>query len=142
MIAKEYLKQAYRLDQRINARIKEKSEIYQLACSVSATTFEEKIHSGTRNNEAKFVKRLEKCYLLEAEIDAEIDMFVDLKRQMREVIQELESIDEQLVLMKRYLLGNSWEKIAEELHADVRTVYRWHTKALKNLKLPENPIEI
>lgn len=35
MTPKEYLKQAYRLDKRIDDRIKEKVELYQLASSVS-----------------------------------------------------------------------------------------------------------
>lgn len=52
MTPKEYLKQAYRLNKRIDDRIKEKAELYQLAVTVSSTTFEEKISSGTRNTEA------------------------------------------------------------------------------------------
>lgn len=142
MTPKEYLKQAYRLNKRIDDRIKEKAELYQLAVTVSSTTFEEKISSGTRNNEAPFVRNLEKCYQLEAEIDAEIDKFVDLKRQMRGVIDELTNVDEKIVLINRYLLEESWDKIAENLHADVRTVFRWHSKALENLKLPDEPIVI
>ena len=79
---------------------------------------------------------------MEAEIDAEIDKFVDLKRQMRSVIDELDNVDEKVVLTNRYVLQQSWESIAEELHADVRTVFRWHSKALRNLRLPDNPIVI
>ena len=103
------------MNKRIDDRIKEKAELYQLAMSVSATTFEEKVPSGTRNNEASFVRNLEKCYQLEAEIDMEIDRFVDLKRQMRGVIEELINVDEKVVLINRYLLEKSWDSIADEM---------------------------
>lgn len=44
---------------------------------------------------------------------------------------------EREILQRRYLAGEKWETIADELHLDVRTVYRYHGYALSSFKLPE-----
>ena len=44
---------------------------------------------------------------------------------------------EREILQRRYLAGEKWEAIAEDLHLDVRTVYRYHGYALSSFKLPE-----
>ncbi|MEF3401199.1 sigma factor-like helix-turn-helix DNA-binding protein, partial [Listeria monocytogenes] len=72
----------------------------------------------------------------------QIDKFVDLKYQMADAIETLPNVDLGLVLDYRYLQGMTWEKIAEVMNADVRTIYRWHTKALQLVQMPENPIII
>ena len=79
---------------------------------------------------------------MEAQIDKEIDLYVDLKEQIRFVIAKVEDTDEQMVLRYRYLHNDTWEKIGEILKADARTVRRWHDQALKHVVVPENPIII
>ena len=44
---------------------------------------------------------------------------------------------EREILQRRYLAGEKWEAIAEELHLDVRTVYRYHGFALSDFKMPD-----
>ena len=79
---------------------------------------------------------------LEQKINAEIDRLVDLKEQIRTVIDRVENPDEQMVLRYRYIHNWTWERIGNELHADARTVRRWHGKALLHVTLPENPLKI
>ena len=141
MTVKEYLRQAYRLDNRINSNIKEMERLRDMARSVGSPSLEEK-YNPNRATEAPFVRCLEKVWELEREIDAEIDKLIDLKEQMRGVIAEVTDIDEQMVLRYRYIHNYTWEKIGDELHADRTTVYRWHNQALYHVKLPKNPIEI
>jgi DNA-directed RNA polymerase sigma subunit (sigma70/sigma32) len=141
MTPKEYLKQAYRLDITINSRLKELEDLKCLVYSLPTSQYGDRVQT-TKNNEAPFVRQLEKVWRLENTITAEIDKFIDLKAEMRQAIDELENTDECLVLRKRYIHGKTWEKIAEELVADRSTVLRWHAKALKCFKVPENPIII
>lgn len=141
MTAKEYLRQAYRLDHRINSDIAEMERLQEMAGSVGSPGFEEH-YNPNRPTEAPFVRCLEKVWDLEQKINSEIDRLIDLKAQMREVIATASNADEQMVLRYRYIHNMTWEQIGDELHADRTTVYRWHNSALNHVTLPEEPIRI
>ena len=141
MTAKEYLRQAYRLDHRINSDIAEMERLQEMAGSVGSPGFEEH-YNPNRPSEAPFVRCLEKVWDLEQKINSEIDRLIDLKAQMREVIATASNADEQMVLRYRYIHNMTWEQIGDELHADRTTVYRWHNSALNHVTLPEEPIRI
>ena len=141
MTAKEYLRQAYRLDHRINSDISEMERLQEMVLSISSPGFEEH-HSANRPTQAPFVCKYEKVWELQRKISQEIDRLVDLKEQMREVIAEVSDVDEKLVLRYRYILNKTWEQIGDELHADRATIYRWHDRALRHIRLPEKPIKI
>ena len=141
MTVKEYLKQAYRLDLRIDSDIAEMEHLREMACSISTPCLEER-HDPNHPNEAPFVRSLEKMLLLEEKINSEIDRLVDLKAQMREVIDAVPDPDERMVLRYRYIHNMTWEKIGDVLHADRTTVYRWHNTAIRHVVLPDDPIQI
>ena len=141
MTAKEYLRQAYRLDHRINSDIAEMERLQEMAGSVGSPGFEEHCNPN-RPTEAPFVRCLEKVWDLEQKINSEIDRLIDLKAQMREVIATASNADEQMVLRYRYIHNMTWEQIGDELNADRTTVYRWHNSALNHVTLPEDPIRI
>lgn len=141
MTAKEYLRQAYRLDHRINSDIAEMERLQEMAGSVGSPGFKEH-YNPNRPSEAPFVRCLEKVWDLEQKINSEIDRLIDLKAQMREVIATASNADEQMVLRYRYIHNMTWEQIGDELHADRTTVYRWHNSALNHVTLPEDPIRI
>ena len=141
MTAKEYLKQAYRLDHRIDSDIAEMERLREMACSVGSPGFEEH-HNPNRPTEAPFVRALEKMWAMQEKINAEIDRLVDLKAQMRGVIEAVPDTDERMVLRYRYIHNMTWEQIGDELHADKSTVRRWHGSALQHVIMPEEPIVI
>lgn len=141
MTAKEYLSQAYRLDQRINSNIEEVSRLREMASSISSPSWGEKVQAS-RNTEAPFVRCLEKIVDLENTINAEIDTLVCLKKQIRTVIEAVPNLDERLVLRYRYIHNCTWEQIGNELCADARTIRRWHGEALLKVVVPENPVII
>lgn len=141
MTPKEYLRQAYRLDHRINSDIAEMERLQEMVGTVSSPSLEEH-YNPNRPTEAPFIRRLEKVWELHDKINREIDRFIDLKAQMRDVIATVSDADEQMVLRYRYIHNMTWEQIGDELHADRTTVFRWHNAALKHITLPEEPITI
>lgn len=141
MTPKEYLRQAYRLDHRINSDIAEMERLQEMVGTVSSPSLEEH-YNPNRPTEAPFIRRLEKVWELQDKINREIDRFIDLKAQMRDVIATVYDADEQMVLRYRYIHNMTWEQIGDELHADRTTVFRWHNAALKHITLPEEPITI
>lgn len=141
MTTKEYLRQAYRLDQKINSDIEEVARLREMASSISSPVLGDKVQTS-RNGDAPFVRSVEKILLLEEKINREIDTLVDLKSQMRDVIAAVQDTDERMVLRYRYIHNLTWEQIGNELNADKSTIRRWHGSALTHVVLPENPINI
>lgn len=141
MTPKEYLKQAYRLDHRINSDIAELSRLREMSTSISSPSLGEKVQTN-RNTDAPFVKCLERIYTLEEKINEEIDLLVNLKEEIRSVIDMVSNTDERMVLRYRYIHNYTWEQIGDVLGADSRTVRRWHGQALGHVTLPENLLKI
>lgn len=110
MTAKEYLSQAYRLDQRINSNIEEVTMLREMANSIASPSWGEKVQTS-RSTEAPFVRSLEKIMDLEDTINKEIDTLVCLKKQIRTVIEAVQNTDERLVLRYRYIHNCTWEQI-------------------------------
>ena len=141
MTPKEYLKQAYRLDHRINSDIAELGRLREMSTSISSPSLGEKVQTN-RNTDAPFVKCLERIYALEEKINEEIDLLVNLKEEIRGVIDMVSNTDERMVLRYRYIHNYTWEQIGDVLGADSRTVRRWHGQALGHVILPENLLKI
>ena len=141
MTNKEYLRQAYRLDQKINGDIEEVARLREMAGNISSPVLGDKVQTS-RNRDGLFVRNMEKILLLEEKINREIDALVDLKSQMRDVIAAVQDTDERMVLRYRYIHNLTWEQIGNELNADKSTIRRWHGSALAHVVLPENPIKI
>lgn len=142
MKVKDYLYQSYRLDQRISSNLLELERLKEMSISVSAINYDKDYVQTTRNTEAYFVKCLAKIDELRSEIDEEVKLMVELKKQIRDTIMQVTNTDEKMVLVYRYIQNHTWEQIGETLHADARTIRRWHCKAIQKVVLPENPIVI
>ena len=141
MTIRDYLSQAYRLDQRIDSNIREVSTLRKMMGSISSPVLGDRVQTS-RPAEAPFVRSIEKIMLLEEKINAEIDLLVDLKEQIRGVIAAVPDTDERMVLSYRYVHNLTWEQISDELDESVSTVKRRHRSALDHAILPENFIQI
>ena len=141
MTAKEYLSQAYRLDQRIDSNIAEITRLREMACGISSPSWEEKVQTS-RNTDAPFVRCLEKIMDLEKVVNGEIDTLVDLKRQIRTTVDTVANVNERMVLRYRYIHNWTWEQIGDTLYADESTIRRWHGRALQHITVPEDCIRI
>lgn len=136
MTAKQYLRQAYRLNDLINSDLAELEQLKVLSTSVSSPNLSGMPSSGTRKQEAPFVNAVMKIIELEKVIDAEIDRFVDLKKEIRDVINKVPDNSQKLVLKLRYIQFLKWESVASEMDLSLKQVHRIHNEALKNVKLP------
>lgn len=129
MTAKEYLGQAYRIDQRINSKLEQVGSLRVLATKATST-ISNTPPSGSRNvhsMEGIIVKIID----LENEINADIDTLVDLKREIMGVIKVIDNPEYQTLLELRYLCFYSWEKVAVEMDYDLRYMHKLHRKALE-----------
>jgi len=134
MTAKEYLGQAYRLDQRINSKLEQVLSLRDLTKMATATM------SDMPCSVSPFVYKMQdiivKIVDLENEINADIDQLVDLKREMVGVIKAVENPEYQTLLELRYLCFKTWEQIAVNMDYGIDNVFKLHQKALKLVVLP------
>lgn len=136
MTAKEYLMQAYRLNELIDSDTEELEHLRELAGRISGSNFGERVQCS-RNTEAPFVKYLSDIIEMEQKIHKELCQLVVLKKQVSGSIEKVSDREERLLLTYRYLNNCTWEEIAEKLHVSNRTVHRIHTSALKNFSVPD-----
>ena len=126
MTARDYLSQAYRLDQRINSKLEQVESLNGLATKVSSTlTGMPKNPNRTTSTMADTVTKI---IALQGEINNDIDRLVDLKREMVAVIKAVANTERQTLLELRYLCFKTWEQIAVEMDYTVRNVHLLHNK--------------
>jgi hypothetical protein len=131
MTVKEYLEQIYHIDQRINSKLAQVESLRALAVKVTATLSDTPPDPG--RNPQSMETALCKLVDLEREINADIDVLVDLKRECVALIKEVPNLEHQTLLESRYLQFKTWGQIAKEMGYSIRSVYRLHDVALKNL---------
>jgi DNA-directed RNA polymerase specialized sigma subunit len=135
MTAKEYLGQAYRLDQRINSKLEQVASLNELAtkCTSTLTGMPRNPNHGT----STMADAIGKIIDLQAEINHDIDRLVDLKREMVKLIKAVDNTEYQTLLELRYLCFKTWEQIAVDMGYNVRHVYRLHDEAVESIVVPK-----
>lgn len=134
MKVKEYLNQAYRLDQRIDSKIEQVTSLNELAnkCTSTITGMPHNSSSSTSTMADTVAKIID----LQAEINRDIDALVDLKREITGVIKAVKNPEYQTLLEKRYLCFLTWEQIAVDMGYELRYLHKLHNRALAECKIP------
>lgn len=137
MNSKQYLKQAYRLNELIRCNQQELEELKELSTILPGTDYsKERVKGGGSTGDASYTQIIEKMIALEEAIKADIEKLLSLKLEVRAVINEVVDNEEKLLLKHRYLNFETWEDICELMNVSERTVHRLHSSALKNVKVP------
>lgn len=133
MTAKEYLAQAYRIDQRINSKLEQIVSLRELATKATST-LSDTPPSGTRNVHS-MEDTITKMIDLEDEINRDIDILVDLKIEFVSIIKKISNPEHQTLLELRYLCFKTWEQIAVDMGYDLRYIHKIHNRALGNCEI-------
>ena len=129
MIAKEYLSQAYYLDQRINSKIEQIASLNELARKDTVTI-------SDMPGKAAMASAVEKIIDLEAEINAEVEKLVDLKVEITKAIKQVGDRNYQVLLEKRYLCFQTEQRCGRQ-DADLWHVFvHWRLVRADDLYLP------
>ena len=132
--AKEYLSQAFHIDQRISSKLSQVMRLREAATSCTATLSDmPRPDSPSRQQMADTICKIVD---LEREINEDIDRLVDLKAEARRAINAVSDPDQQLILELRYLCYKPWNEIMTELGYSEPTIYRLHGEALKKILVP------
>ena len=135
--AKQYLNQAYRLNELIESNNLEIAQLNQLKASLSGIDYSKDKIQNSSSGDANFTKIVERIDELERIIKEDTAKMLSLKIEIRNVINSVKDNEERLVLKCRYLNFMIWDDICEAAHVSLRTVFRIHDSALENVKIPE-----
>ena len=134
MTAKEYLGQAYRIDQRINLKMEQVASLRALATKATATYSDmPKGYGNVHSGENVIVKIID----LENQMNADVDELVALKEEVVGVIKAITNPEQRMVLELRYLSFKTWDEIANDMHYGIDNVFKLHKKALNAIVIPE-----
>jgi DNA-directed RNA polymerase specialized sigma subunit len=131
MTLKEYLSQAIKLDRVIDSAILQIEEWKQF--SVKSRSFLGTGSNSSYNNSSSVERTVMKIARAEERLNKDIDRYVDLQDDIQNLILTLENHEERALLERHYLLGQTWDKVAEECFVSLRTVHYIHNRALKKL---------
>lgn len=133
MNAKEYLSQAYRIDQRINSKLEQVMSLRALLGKATGTLTgaPKAVTPNPHSMEDAICKMVD----MENEINDDIDMLVDLKSEIMSCIKRVENTEYQTLLEMRYLCFKRWEEIAIELNYSMQYAFRMHDRALTETEI-------
>lgn len=129
LTAKQYLDQLRVIDTKINQKMEELADLMTAATSTGAIDYsKDRVQTSPQNAQEN---RICKYVDLDAEINKEIDEFVDIKHRVTKEIQEL-NVDYYIkILFKVYVQYKTVKDAANEIGLSYQYVRDLHKKALK-----------
>lgn len=130
MDVKDFLRQIRKIDILINAK---QEEIERLRSKITypGISYEERTSSSfTNGKEANIIKLVE----YEEELNKKIDEYIDKKKEVAHIIDQLKNADYIDILYKRYFQFKTWEEIASEKGYTFQWVHKLHARALKEVE--------
>ena len=131
MNTKDYLSQAYRIDQRINSKLAQVMSLRDLLGKATGTL--SGAPKAATPNPHSMEDTIAKMVDLENEINEDIDALVDLKAEIMRRIKRVENTEYQTILELRYLCFKRWEEIAVDMGYSLRRLYELHDCALEEI---------
>ena len=131
MNAKEYLSQAFKIDNDINSKLEQVAALRELAIKATSTISD--MPGSPNRNIHKMEDAIIKLTDLEAELNADINELASLKINITHVIKNVDSRQERNVLEKRYLCYETWEQISVDMGYSIQHTFRIHDEGLKKV---------
>ena len=108
--------------------MQELKQLRELAESVPGFCSDERVQSSGFSDRTGEIAA--KIVDLETKINREISCYIDVKSEIREQIERVDSAELRLILQKRYLNLDKWEQIALDMNYCYQWVHKLHSRAL------------
>ena len=128
--AKEYLEQIKWYDVLIDSKLEELATLNSVVKRITPVMNTTGGGSGTGNQD-RLGDTIAKIVDLQEEINRDVDMFVDMKREVYALLKKIKNPDHYLVLHKRYVQYESLERITIEMGYTHRGMCYLHGRALQ-----------
>lgn len=129
MTAKEYLQQYKQLDEQILSRCEELERLKSLAVKITPT-YSDMPKPKISSSSGSLPAMVEKIIMLEAELGSLIDNYVELRKEIEQVISSVDDIKLRSLLKYKYIDGCTLDEIADKMHYSYKQICRLHGQAL------------
>lgn len=130
LVTKEFLKEAYILDKRLQDKKDELENIRSLATSIGSPSFSEKRGSGTNDKVGNMVSTM---LDLVDEIVLQTTELLRKKYDIALLIQKVNNEESKRILELRYIKYLEWEVIADEMGFSRVHTIRIHNKGIEQM---------
>ena len=125
--AKSRLRLVGKIDRLINNKLKEIDRLKEIATSVSNPLSPNLAKSG---NDDKIGTIITKIIDYQEDVVAQIDYYIDLKKQIVAEIEAIESVEAMQLLYLKYIDGKTWKEIEIDMQISRAWMFRLHGIAL------------
>lgn len=125
--AKSRLRLVGKIDRLINNKLKEIDRLKEIATSVSNPLSPNLAKSG---NNDKIATIITKIIDYQEDVAAQIDYYIDLKKQIVAEIESIESVEAMQLLYLKYIDGKTWKEIEIDMQISRAWMFRLHGIAL------------
>lgn len=133
--AQLYLEQIEMLDAIIENKLIEQKQWKDIALGITANMDGERVQSS--GAKSKMANAVERCVDMGAEIDSLIDRLVDLKKEVTQTLEQLQSPIQYKILHMKYIQYETYPEfwdIADKFGKDYSWATTLHGRALKNVQ--------
>lgn len=130
---KEYLK-GYIYSIRKEQRLKEQIEELRSQQMFPSVNHDGMPQGNAHSDLSDYVARLD---VLISQLEQEQAMAVRQYKEIHDRIYQMQDGAEKEVLIRRYLMGRTWEQIAVEMDYNYRSVLKIHGRALRSFEISE-----
>ena len=132
MEAKEYLKLAWKIDQRIDDKIEQINILKEMSEKTTAvlSAMPGKSTRNVHSREEVIARMMDE----EEALNQEVLNLMRIRESVRQAIAGVESLECRMLLEERYLCFHGWNQIAEDMGYSLDNIYKLHRKALAEIK--------
>lgn len=130
--AKKYLQQIRLYDSRISTKLEELQHTKEMVLRITPA-LKKDVVSGGGGTQDQLAEAVARIVDLEAEINHDIDRYVNAKQEISATLEKLSDPDQLQVLHKRYVQYMTWEQIACDMNMSYRNVCYIHGKGLQTV---------
>lgn len=127
--SKKYLQQIQLYDSHITTKLEELQHLKGMVLRITPTLKDDVVSGG--GTQDKLAEAVAKIVDLEAEINRDIDRYVNAKQEISATLDKLTNPDQLQVLHMRYVQYKTWEQIACDMNMTYRNVCYIHGKGLQ-----------
>ena len=127
--SKKYLQQIQLYDSHITTKLEELQHLKGMVLRITPTLKDDVVSRG--GTQDKLAEAVAKIVDLEAEINRDIDRYVNAKQEISATLDKLTNPDQLQVLHMRYVQYKTWEQIACDMNMTYRNVCYIHGKGLQ-----------
>lgn len=129
--ARRYLRRIRELDNLITTM---QDEIDVTWAKLTSVTVKQKEVNVMTSSTDTMPETIEKLIQYKEKINAQIDIYVDLKVNAKNIIDQMDVVNYKMILIKYYFQNKTFEQIAEDLDLSYQWIFELHGRALDDFE--------